>query len=70
MLISIISFFYYLRLLRLIFFSRNTHWFNFYNLDKKLAIILLLIVLFNILFFLYPTPIIYLFFKISFFYFY
>jgi NADH:ubiquinone oxidoreductase subunit 2 (subunit N) len=70
MLMSVISFFYYLRLIKLIFFNRHYYWFNFNSLDKKLSILLLSIVIFNILFFLDPSAIIYFLFKISFFFFY
>jgi NADH-quinone oxidoreductase subunit N len=65
LLMSIISFFYYLRLLKIIFFDKNNFWFLYNNLNKKLSLTLIIISLFNILFFLYPTPLLLFFFKIS-----
>lgn len=66
--ISVINFFYYIRLIKLIFFNKNKYWFFFDNLNKTLSILLSFIVLINILFFIYPNPILLFIFKISFYF--
>ncbi len=52
---SIISMFYYIRLIKLMFFNKNKYWFLFENITKSNSIILGLFVIINMFFFINPN---------------
>jgi len=64
-LVSVINFFYYIRLIKLIFFEKNKYWFFFDNLNVTLSLILSFIIIFNLIFFIFPNPILLFIFKVS-----
>jgi NADH:ubiquinone oxidoreductase subunit 2 (subunit N) len=52
LLLSIISCFYYLRLIKNILFNNSNNWFFFYKIDKTISYILSFAIIFNIFFIL------------------
>lgn len=58
-LISVVSCFYYIRLIKIIFFDSKPNWFFLAPISKSISLSLSLIFIINLFFFIYPMPFLY-----------